>query len=72
MISRNLLKQEIEKVGEECLEVLYKIIKVFESQKIIEKQKDWIDFVEKSYGSLSDDPIKHHKLSGYENRLSLK
>ena len=72
MISRTLLKQEIEKVSEEYFEVLYKIIKALESQKTIEKKKDWIDFLEKSYGCLSNDPIEQHILPDFENRDSLK
>lgn len=69
MISRKLLKMEIDKVQTEYLELLYRIIKLFESGtrekqvpaaadvRAADSGLDWHDFVATTYGSLADAPI---------------
>ncbi|MCD4663753.1 MAG: hypothetical protein K8R68_00685 [Bacteroidales bacterium] len=71
MITKELLKTEIEKVQDEYLEVLFKIIKAFElsakthnfdqitSKKFFKNDTalSWHKFIKATYGCLADDPI---------------
>lgn len=86
MVTRDLLKEEIDKVQEEYLTALYNIIKVFElpigtvvtasdfetniATKI--KKSDWNDFIEETYGCLKDDPIERGPQGEYEIREAIK
>ena len=76
MLTRELLKQEIDKVQEEYLIPLYKIIKTFEQPRIhdLEKEskkkeyekKEWLKFLDKYAGSLADTPIERGKQGNFE------
>jgi hypothetical protein len=82
MISRKLLKTEIDKVRSEHLELLYGIIKLLENGRradmmsgLAEAQAaepgaplDWHDFVASTYGCLSDAPISRGEQGHYESR----
>lgn len=82
MVTRDLLKKEIDKVQEEYLTTLYNVIKVFELPvgRVVTtsnidtsiasevEQKDWKNFIEETYGCLRDDPIKRAYQGDYEMR----
>ncbi len=86
MVTRDLLKEEIDKVKEEYLTALYNIIKVFElptgtvvttsdfeannAAKV--KESDWSDFIEETYGCLKDDSIERAPQGEYEIREAVK
>lgn len=82
MITNEVIKTEIDKVQEKYLEVLYKIIKIFESpsdRKTSDTelsagvaQQSWQRFVAETYGSLSDDPIERGDQDVYEIREAVK
>jgi hypothetical protein len=69
VITRELLKKEIDNVQDEYIAPLYKIIKSFEQSdelsgyehgidKKDRKRKEWHKFIDKFAGSLSDTPIE--------------
>ncbi len=74
MITKETIKSEVEKVKDDYLEVLYKIVKIFEQasagdsfvRDIRAKNADKLDevnwqvFIQKTYGSFSDSPIVRH------------
>lgn len=81
MVTRSLLKQEIDRVREEHLTALYNIIKVFAlpagtilsaSDGIAEPaaadRANWEKFIEETYGCLKDDPIERGNQGNYEIR----
>jgi hypothetical protein len=86
MISRKLLKTEIDKVKGEHLDLLYGIIKLLENgacrdmtSDLAEAQAaeigvplDWHDFVASTYGCLSDAPISRGEQGHYESREAMK
>ncbi|MCP4221087.1 MAG: hypothetical protein GY765_41040 [bacterium] len=76
MITRELLKREIDKVQEEYFIALYKIIKAFEKSRDVSDsisqtahdQKDWHAFIEKYAGCLEDSPIERGEQGDFETR----
>jgi len=82
MISKEIIKSEIDKIQDQYLEGLYHIIKAFEyipvsKQKMSETNPDkifdtdkneWISFVKSTYGCLSDDPIERGEQGQFEIR----
>ena len=82
MITKELLKGEIEKLPDEYLEVLFKIIKALESPAETEitnqintsksaqynAKVSWPDFIKETYGCLADDPIERGDQGKYEIR----
>jgi len=69
MITKELLKREIDNVQDEYLTPLYKIIKTFEYPDDLDniefeeeeddhKKKDWLKFIDKFAGCLSDTSIE--------------
>lgn len=69
MISRDVIKTEIDKVQDEYLPILYNIIKVFKLPKSkienvsnrhlsINESREWNEFISNTYGCLKDDPIE--------------
>ena len=76
MITRDLIKEEVDRVQEEHLEILYRIIKALEtpvssdqfSPTTSSQTLSWEQFIEATYGSLSDDPIVRGEQSQYEDR----
>ena len=86
MISRKLLKTEIDKVRNEYLELLYAIIKLLENGTregmtfgLAETQAtggaldlDWQEFVAKTYGCLADAPISRAEQGRYESREAME
>lgn len=75
MISRKLLKSEIDKGKSEHLELLYGIIKLLENgAAVAEPDTDlaWHEFVATTYGSLSDAPISRGEQGHYESRETIE
>jgi hypothetical protein len=82
MITRNLLKREIDKVRDEHLTALYNIIKVFElpaGEIILDADiastktgTDWDRFIQETYGCLGDDPIERGSQGLYELRKDMQ
>lgn len=71
MTQRERIKQEIDKVREENLPVLLKIIQVLEepvSPVVTERDTDWRAFVAETYGSLRDAPIERGDQDNFETR----
>ncbi len=72
MITKKIIKSEIDKIQDQYLEILYQIIKAFEisSEGSLSEsessndyslnslnKKEWHEFIDKFYGCLSDAPI---------------
>jgi hypothetical protein len=78
MITREVIKTEIDKVQDKYLEILYRIVKAFESSSRLEvienstttdfDKKLWHDFIEETYGCLADDPIERGDQGAFEIR----
>jgi hypothetical protein len=83
MITKELIKAEIEKVQSDYLEVLYKIIKIFATPpktgngkiatRLAEKDDkfDWHAFIAQTYGCLADAPIERGDQGVYEIREAM-
>jgi hypothetical protein len=82
VVTKELLKKEIENVQEEYLIPLYKIIKTFEHpddfvdyklerEKKDHKKEDWIKFINKFAGCLADTPIERGGQGNFEVREEL-
>ena len=84
MITKELIKAEIDRVQDKYLEVLYKIIKALvspidevTSQKtttvITKKIEDleWHNFIQETYGCLADAPIERGEQGQYEIREAI-
>jgi hypothetical protein len=76
MITKQLIKKEIDTISENYIEVLYKIIKALQtsnqSDTIKKLDTDWLQFVNETYGCLADDPIERGKQGQYEIREEFK
>jgi hypothetical protein len=87
LITRALLKQEIDRVREEHLTALYNIIKVFElpAGTLVSDAKsgpadtaaasgelNWEKFIQETYGCLKDDPIKRGSQGEFELREAIE
>ncbi|CAN2039472.1 hypothetical protein GMMP15_1290002 [Candidatus Magnetomoraceae bacterium gMMP-15] len=60
LITKELIKTEINNIDDELLPVLYKIIKALEMPDSIQTDEEskWQNFIEETYGCLSDEPIR--------------
>lgn len=86
MISRKLLKSEIDKVRSEHLELLYGIIKLLENGACKDvtlgpseartaegaSPSDWHDFIAGTYGCCSDAPLSRGEQGHHESREAVK
>ena len=82
MITKELIKSEIDHLQEEHLEMLYKVIKAFEMPLIAfergippllaEEQEEWEAFVDRYAGCLRDAPIVRGEQGVYEIREELQ
>ena len=86
MITKKLIKDEIEKLRDDHLEILYKIIKAFEalshidtvqpdaSMEAVEMHRElkWLEFIEETYGSMAESPIERAEQGLYEIREVIK
>jgi hypothetical protein len=84
MITKELIKAEIDRVQDKYLEVLYKIVEVMVSPidevtspeattVITKKVKDleWHNFIEETYGCLAGAPIERGEQGQYEIREAI-
>ena len=82
MITKELIKSEIEKVNDEYLELLYKIIQIFEAPSKVDgkattnfvgKDEDfnWHAFIAQTYGCLAEAPIERGDQGTYEIRETI-
>ncbi len=86
MISKERLKREIDQVQDQYLDVLYRIIQVFEYSSEPEKhlygnvseitkpetEQEWLTFIEQTYGCLADDPIERGEQGEFEMREAIE
>ena len=80
MVTRNLIKEEIDKVQDSHLEILYRIVKALEAQIDSEifptpketKISNWKEFIESTYGYMVDDPIYRGEQGQYETREAIR
>ena len=73
MVTKDLLKAEIDKVPEEHLGVLYKIVKALEEPARKElDEAEWKAFIAETYGSTADAPIERGEQGSYEVREPLE
>ena len=73
MVTKDLLKAEIDKVPEEHLGVLYKIVKALEEPAREEPDEAaWKAFIAETYGSTADAPIERGEQGSYAVREPLE
>ena len=84
MISRALLKSEIDKVKSEYLDLLYRIVKAFENgasqgniaatseSQDINLNLDWSSFIDRTYGCMSDSKISRGEQGVTERREEIE
>ncbi|MBC8184648.1 hypothetical protein H8E88_26435 [candidate division KSB1 bacterium] len=72
MVTKEMIKTEVDKVQHEYLASLYQIIKALEypsSLKNIKKSNsNWKKFIESTYGCLKNSPIERGKQGEFEIR----
>lgn len=73
MITKDLIKTEIDKVPDENLGVLYRIVKALEEpasprEHAVESRAEWRAFIAETYGSTAEAPIERGEQGGYEVR----
>ena len=59
MLTKEILKSEIDKIDDGYTEMLYRILKAFQvhPEETNHDLSDWQKFVRETYGCLADDPI---------------
>ena len=84
MISRALLKSEIDKVKAEYLDLLYRIVKAIENSASKESTAvtsesqdfsmnlDWQSFIDRTYGCMADSQISRSEQGVSESREEIK
>lgn len=80
MITKEIIKAEIDNLKDENLEILYRIIKALEVPitevikpfEIKNKQSDWHNFIQKTYGCLADAPIERGEQGKCEVREAIR
>jgi hypothetical protein len=75
MVMRELIKAEIDKVQDQYLEVLYRIVQALtdlpEQVAVVPQgtvETSWQEFVRDTFGSLANDPIERGEQGQYEVR----
>lgn len=73
MITKELLKEEIDKVPDEHLGVLYRIVKAFEEPvQARMSEEEWKTWIAETYGSTADHPIDEITSKSSKPPLQLK
>ena len=81
MITKDHIKAEIDRVSDQHLDVLYRIVKSLGRDPVRdssgattgERQRlDWQRFVDKTYGCLRDAPIERGKQGGSQAREAME
>lgn len=76
MVTRDLIKAEVDKIQDRYLDTIYYLIKhlvanphpIFTSSVHTQEDLAWATFIEQTYGSLADDPILREEQGNYEIR----
>lgn len=71
VVTKELLKSEIEKVQDQYLVVLYRIIKALEdpSPRMTGAERGaWKSFIAETYGSMAESPIERDPQGNFEIR----
>lgn len=77
-ITKERLKQKIDQVQDEYLDMLYQIIQVFEASSHsqlpdeLPATTNWLQFIEETYGCFQDDPIERGPQGTYEIRGNIE
>ncbi len=73
MITRELIKVEIDKIQDSYLEILYRIIKALINppESVAQPAASWQAFIEATYGCLADEPIERGHQGQYEIREAM-
>ena len=73
MITKEQLKSEIEKVPDEYIEALYKIIKALEKRESRATGKSWLAFIDQTYGCMQEDsPISRGEQGAFDIRGEIR
>jgi len=73
MVTKELIKTEVDKVRDENLEALYAIVKALEEPEPAPGgEESWQQFVASTYGSLADAPIERGAQGQFEARAPLE
>ena len=72
MITKEQLKSEIEKVPDEYIDPLYKIIKALEKRESKTPDKGWIEFINQTYGCMQDSPIRRGEQGAFDIRGEIR
>lgn len=68
MITKEQLKIEIEKVPNEYIHSLYKIIHALEKRESKVADNDWLDFIYQTYGCMQENPISRGEQGAFDIR----
>ncbi len=71
MTTRALLKNEIDALPDDYIQMLYNIIRAFVATSQ-ETPSDWQAFVQTTYGCLADTPIERGPQGDYELRATIR
>jgi hypothetical protein len=77
MVTRALIKTEIDKVNDIYLDLIYELVKALESSnksvKVTDKiaKEEWFSFINKYSGSLANAPIQRPVQGSFEERASI-
>ena len=63
VVTRELLKAEIDRIDDKHLEELYRLVRVLETPTVEEHDENWREFIDATYGCMSDAPIEAHPQS---------
>ena len=72
MITKEQLKLEIEKIPDEYIDPLYKIIKALEKRENRMPDKDWLGFIDRTYGCMQNNPIHRGEQGSYDHRIEIR
>ncbi|MCB1158403.1 MAG: hypothetical protein H7A25_22010 [Leptospiraceae bacterium] len=74
MLLREKIKEEIDKIQEEHLDLLFEVILAFEKVKTINtvKSSSWDSWVEEMFGCFQQEPLQRYSQGQYEIREALQ
>ena len=72
MTTKELLKSEIEKVPDEYIDALYKIIKALERRESKAVEQEWGDFINQTYGCMRENPISRGEQGVFDIRGEIR
>lgn len=74
MITKQIIKSEIDNVPDQHLDLLYKVVKALETSSSPGNydKLSWNEFIKQTYGCLADDPITRGEQGKYEVRETIQ